>query len=314
VGRRKLRSLRAGAVLDSGGQGCIFVPPLYPVKRRFPIVSKVLQKSEAEQEYTVSLALKKLDPRGRYGLYPTAPWHCGVSAAQISANAPDLKPVRDKDSDTCGFILADADRDTYCSIEYERFDSTLKKVIKASKCTGYLEVCPEARATLQSLQDVWRAIAFLRRHNFVHGDLKASNVAKRARGGLFLTDWGWSADLNTAEGVKEQLQLMAQYDDYAIPQYGGREDGIWSPVIWSRGVPALEALNWHRTRQVLLFNDLFSAAYLTQKAIKKMRISVPALEAVLGECIDMPNQLFDAGPRAWSAYEARVMKALKAAQ
>jgi len=119
--------------LDSGGQGCIFTPSLYPVKRKFPVVSKVLQKDEAYQEYSVSLALKALDPKGRYGLYPTAPWHCGVRAAQISASDPTLKPTNDKEDDTCGFILANADRDTYCSIEYERFDSTLKKVIKASK-------------------------------------------------------------------------------------------------------------------------------------------------------------------------------------
>jgi len=160
--------------------------------------------------------------------------------------------------------------------------------------------------------DVWRAIAFLRRHNFVHGDLKASNVARRTTGRLFLTDWGWSSDLNTPEAVKEQLELMAQYKDYQIPQYGGREDGIWSPVIWSRGVPAMKALDWDRMRDVLLFNDLFSAAYLTQKAIRKMRISVPRLEQLLKECIDRPTELFDSGPAAWAAYEARVIRALNA--
>ena len=302
--------LRAGEVLDSGGQGCIFAPPLYPVKRKFQTVSKVLAESEARKEYEVSMDLKKLDPKGRYGLYPTAPWNCGVTRAQILANAPSL--MADTEHDTCEDILRRADSKTYCSIEYERFDKTLKRVIKGSKCPrGLSATCPEAIKVLQSMADVWHAVAFLRRHSFVHGDIKASNVAKRRNGHLFLTDWGWSGNLNSGQEVRDLLAMMVQYDDYAVHAFGGREDGIWSPVLWTRGVDAIERRDWNAMRDVLFFNDLFMVAYMTQYAIRKMRANVPKLEALLNRCVAQPEALYDAGPSEWSAYERQVLAALK---
>lgn len=299
-----MRALAGGKKIGEGGQGCVFSPPLYSVRAPFPLVSKVAEHGNAKPEYVTAMKLKALDPQGQYGMYPVAPWHCHVTRQQILANDPTLKPS-DAEDEPCGNMVTVGSQSNYCSIEYERFHQTLEDMIEASKRQR------AKLATVRAMAHVWASVKFLRQHGFVHGDLKADNVARRKTGNLFLMDWGWSEDLSRCASAMELLRMMVGYPEYVVPQHGGDANGIWSPLLRSQGPAILRRQDCAKARYLLHVNDVYSVAYMTLKAITALKLRLPELTATLLAFLDRPQDLYVAGPAAIEAFHARIVSGLE---
>jgi hypothetical protein len=220
---------KGGAIVGEGGQGCVIGPEIYTKDPNF--VTKIAKRADAEGDFAISSALFKLDPSERYGVYYRGRKNCRVTPKDLESEHIVANP----DGRRCSQIAHRIKTETFCALKMPRFQSDLH---------GHLPEIDKPNFE-KFVKAIWECVAFLHRHDYVHGDIKTENIALYD-GRPVLFDWGW------AFHIKKAKTLNKAFDEFSSDDY-------WTPLL--RQVPVR-----HPIKALVLFNDV----YMMAKAVREI--------------------------------------------
>jgi hypothetical protein len=241
-------SLKGGAYAFHGSFGCAFSPPLahedpepcpdcgraqqvlhsaqlLPAERR---LGKVMRYDEAWAEYRQARRLARLDPEGRFGLYPDPPVRViPASAAQSAGGAGQLS--QGKDLEAVRRLLED---DLDAPLEAQPYQLVMERalgdmVTAMRACRGAAPLLTRVHAHMHALRNLYAGLQHMHAAGICHLDVKPENCV--AVGGTLdmpgaykFIDFGLTqsfAELAAATPSTRQLLLSRQYSAYPFQAY-----------------------------------------------------------------------------------------------
>lgn len=186
-----------GRFLAQGAAGCVFYPPLKSMVEDYSgytdLVGKVcVSLSEATKELKESKEWVKLDPEGRFGVYPLTLVTVDPSVATEQAGGVE-------EAKKCTFT-------TDGVFENPSYQIILPKAISAAQCVDTAPHTIQAlKQHLYALANLFEGFEVLNAQGLVHGDIKIDNVvcmSCKDPGAYKFIDFGFSFNVhNSPEAV-----------------------------------------------------------------------------------------------------------------
>lgn len=249
------KTLKAGKIIGRGGQGCVYYPAAFinAIDDNFDLVklgldeqkyvSKIGDDYNLEKETDITERLKLIDPNGKYGVYPVGP--------PVRLNRQKLKEFLSK---TYKEMFASKKSTEIFKNEYDVFSKCLQSLddLYAKGKDPYMIVTPKYYGDLASvpltnmedalkgLQNLWEGLAFYHANDFIHGDIKAQNVAVTTDS-LKFADFGFACDTKYVSAMESYFKILKssyifsplvvkkniQYIEKGFTKFSSRDGKIW---------------------------------------------------------------------------------------
>jgi serine/threonine protein kinase len=237
--------LKGGKIIADSGKSCI----LYPSHTSNLNVTKITEKSDAVHEIGSTKYLMPFDKNETYGIYPKNDATCSYDK---------ILKVLEKETEPCEAM--ESFEGPACMFSIERYDHDLLIIPNESSAS-----------ILRGLLHLWSCLAFLQKHNSIHCDIKADNIAYRSKFSgepkmFSLADWGLSKYNLTEASARDRVNFINENKFYIYKKnlkYNEKKPKPYSPFLSTEASKRFSAID------LVYSNDVFSMALLQMEFIKK---------------------------------------------